>query len=270
MSKRSWIFILPLIAGFLWIGVGPSQAAGASWSVLGIENTGCGGADFTVTMRGTGLDGGNYVGHTVVTVAGKVYMNQDSNVTANGDAGWALYADYNYGPTSNKGTWPMPSGVQMKVRFTLERPKGTVLSSWTLVTSGCNSSTTRYNGPTSDDVDEDLVPVLQDRCPTLKTFTENGCPLRSRSLGLAARAHPKRVAGVLSAPGRPALRAGRTVFIWKVRPGPDLKVATRTTTSLGKFSAKVAKGKYYATAPAVIVPTVGQALQTTSGIARVR
>jgi hypothetical protein len=269
MSKRTWIFVLPLIAGFLWIGTGPSQAAGEAWTVRAINSTGCANDTFGLATDKSGFDGGNYIGHTVVTVGGKVYMNEDASLVGNGDENWGLLDTFSYGPTANKGTWPMPTGVQMKVRFTLERPKGTVLSSWTLVTSGCNSSTIRYSGPTSEDVDEDLVPVLQDKCPTLKAFTENGCPQRSRSLGLAPRKHPKRVAGQLNAPGHAALRAGRTVVVWKVRPGADLKVATRTTNSLGKFSITVGKGKYYAISPGVIVPTAGQAATTRSAIARV-
>jgi hypothetical protein len=95
-------------------------------------------------------------------------------------------------------------------------------------------------------------------------------PVRDRSLSLKARYGPKRVVGKLYAPGFPALYAGRTVTIWKVRPGPDRKIMTRTTNGLGKFKARVKRGRYYATSDAVTVPGVGQSAFDQSRTVRVR
>jgi hypothetical protein len=95
-------------------------------------------------------------------------------------------------------------------------------------------------------------------------------PVRDRSLSLRARYGPKRVVGKLYAPGFPALYAGRTVTIWKVRPGPDRQIATRTTNGLGKFKVRVKKGHYYATSGAVTVPGIGQSAFDQSRIVRVR
>ena len=95
-------------------------------------------------------------------------------------------------------------------------------------------------------------------------------PVRDRSLSLKARYGPKRVVGKLYAAGYPALAVGRTVTIWKVRPGPDRKVATRTTNALGKFKVRVKKGRYYATSDALTVPGVGQCDFDQSRIVRIR
>jgi hypothetical protein len=154
--------------------------------------------------------------------------------------------------------------------FTIERPKGTVLSSWTMVAASCDSSTLLYNGSTAADRDQDFVATPTDKCPGLKTFTTNGCPLRARTLTLKARYGPKRVVGKLYSAGYPALYAGRTVTVWKVRRGLDLKVATRTTNSLGKFRTWVKKGRYYATSKTLLVPTAGQVAADTSSRVRVR
>jgi hypothetical protein len=120
------------------------------------------------------------------------------------------------------------------------------------------------------DLDGDAVPDATDQCPSLQSFGGIGCPTRERSLSLKARYGPKRVVGRLYAAGYPALSAGRTVSIWKVRPGPDRKIATRTTNSLGKFKLRVARGRYYATSEALVVATAGQCTFDQSPVARVR
>jgi hypothetical protein len=225
-------------------------------------------------VRWTGLvPASTYYWHTRVVSDGKVYMNEgfnDSRPTSSGDRTWGLYDEFSDGAVDNPGTWPIAPGKPVKAVLTLEQPKGTVLSSWTMVASSCDSSALLYNGPTSADLDEDYVTVPQDLCPTLTAFVPNGCPLRERTLTLRAKSEPKRVVGRLVAAGHPVLHAGRTVTIWKARPGPDRKVATRTTTSTGRFKAKVGKGRYYATAPGLIVPSSGQVTADRSTTTRVR
>jgi hypothetical protein len=271
MRKKSWLFLMPMIAGLLWVGAAPGQAAGEDWQVDGIIDFGCTSGDWDLDVTFAGLDGGgNYIAHTVVTVGSLIYTNEDAGSPSNGTTDWGLFDNTTYGAVPNKGTWPMPAGHQMTATFTLERPKGTVLSSWTLVASSCDSKVLRYSGPTSSDIDGDLVPTAQDACPTLKAFSENGCPLRARSLSLTAPSKgPNRVKGRLSAAGYPALYAGQTVSIWKVRAGADKLAGTRTTTSLGKFKLKVGKGRYYATAPGLVAATSGEAAATSSPTVRV-
>jgi hypothetical protein len=266
MFEKLWLCVLPLVASFLWLGAAPSHAAGESWSVTGINTTGC--AEFTwdLEVSFTGLDdAGGYHAHTTVSSGGLVYMNEDAGSPHNWDTTWGLYASTSYGPTT--GTYPMPDGQPMKVVLSIERPKGTVLSSWTLITPGCSSSTMLYNAA---DLDQDTVADAGDRCPGVGAPTVNGCPLRNRTLTMKARYGPKRVVGRLYAAGHPSLYAGRTVTIWKARPGPDRKVATRTTDSSGRFKARVRKGRYYATARGLIVPTVGEVTADRSPSVRIR
>ena len=184
--------------------------------------------------------------------------------------GWNFVDSKDYGAPASPGDYPIPAGQQVRAVFMLEQPKGTVLSSWTMVIPSCDSSTLLYNGPTADDLDEDFVATPIDKCPSLKAFRPNGCPLRDRTLTLKARYGPKRVVGKLYAAGHPSLYAGRTVTVWKKRPGPDRKVATRTTNGPGKFKTRVGKGRYYATSPGLIVPSAGQVTADKSVVVRVR
>ena len=208
---------------------------------------------------------------TEVISDGKTYMNEAfTQAAASGDTTWELHSDFSYGEVSTPGAFPMTPGKPMKVVLTLERPIGESLSSWTMVAKSCDSSALLYNGPTAADLDGDYVATPTDKCPTLKSFRANGCPLRDRTLALNGKYDPKRVVGRLYAPGYPALYAGRTVTIWKVKTGPDRKVTTRTTNSLGKFKAYVGKGRYYATARGVIVASAGQVTSDKSVVRRLR
>jgi hypothetical protein len=270
MLKRSWIFLLPLVAGLAWIGAAPSQAAGPSWTVTGVNSTGCNSNDWDIDVTFAGIPGAGYIAHTTVSSGGLVYMNEQVNDPSNGDTSWGLYTSSTYGATT--GAYPIPTGQQMKVVLSLEKPKGTVLSSWTFIAKECSHGTLLFN---ASDLDQDGVAdsaptVAIDRCPTLAAARSNGCPLRARTLTLAAKSGPRRVVGTLDAPGYPALDAGRTVTIWKKKPGPDRKVAVRTTRANGTFKARVGKGRYYATSPGVIAPTSGEAAADRSPTVRVR
>jgi hypothetical protein len=266
MVKKSWLLVLPLIATLVWFGAAPSQASGEIWRVKSIDAVGCATSDWDLTVVFDGVDGGAYIAHSLVSSGGLIYMNEAVTYAPpeGAEDPWGLYADSSYGPTT--GTWPIPAGQPMKVQLILERPKGTVLSRWTIVTPSCDSSAVTFNAA---DFDNDLVADGVDACPRLKSSRSNGCPLRDRSLTLKAKYGPKRVVGRLYAPGYPALYAGRTVKIWKVRPGPDLKVATKTTGTLGRFKARVGKGRYYATSPGYIAASAGQAAKDVSPVRRV-
>jgi hypothetical protein len=268
-ARRTWI-LLALIVGLSWLGTPPGNASELRWEVIAITQVGCAAGEWQVQLKSTGADGGQYVHHTVVTADGKVYMNEaESKTEADGDPyPWELYATQSGGPTT--GTWPVPAGQPFKAVFTLERPAGTVLSSWTMVAASCDSATLLYNGPTAADLDEDYLATPADACPSVHAFTANGCPGIDRTLTLTAKRDPRRVVGKLYAAGHTALHAGQPVTIWKVRPGPDRAVAHRTTNSLGRFKTRVGKGRYYATAPALVVPTSGEVSADRSTTTRVR
>jgi hypothetical protein len=262
MVKKAVLVVLMLVGSVLWAGAAPSRATGESWTLIDVATVGCQISEYTVDSRFAGLDSGEYWIHTQTFSDGKAYGNEgysEAGFITDGDQDpWHVANDFSYGALANEALWPMAPGKPMKAVFMLERPKGTVLSSWTIVAASCDSPTLLYIGPTAADVDGDYVKVPTDKCPTLRAFTTNGCPLRARTLTLKAKYGPRRVVGRLYASGYPALYAGRTVVIWRKQPGPDKKLATRTTNSLGKFKLKVAMGRYYATSAALLVPTAGQ------------
>ena len=268
---RTARLLLALVASLLWLSAPPSHAAGGRWYVISVDAVGCNSFDWHLTVRYEGFEPGTYTGHTQVISDDKVYMNEQVNSTF-GDATdpWELGQDFGYGAVANPGTWPIAPGKPMKVVLTMEQPKGTVLSSWTMVAKSCDSSTLLYNGPTAADLDEDYLATPADLCPALKAFRSNGCPLWDRTLTLKTRHAPKRVVGRLYAAGHPTLYAGRTVTVWRVRPGPDRKIATRTTSSLGTFKVRVGKGRYYATAPGLVAAAAGQVNADRSSTVRIR
>lgn len=266
-----WLLVLPLVAGLLLVGAAPSHAAGESWSVTGINRVGCNEFNWSVETDRSGLDGGYYTWHARLTSGDEIVMNEGFvEASFNGAVDWTLYSTYSYGDVDDPGTFPLTPGTPMRLVLTVERPIGTVLSSWTMVAKSCDSTELLYNGPTSADLDEDNLAAPTDRCPSLRSFRDNGCPLRDRSLSLTAKYGPKRVAGRLDAPAYSALDAGRTVTIWKVRPGPDRKFATRTTDATGRFKARVRQGRYYATSPGLVVPSAGQVTADRSVVVRIR
>ena len=256
MRKHSWLFVLPLVAAMLWGGASPGQAVDQLWKIGKVNSFGCNDNSWNFDATFSGLQAPDYIAHTVVTSDGLVYMNEAVPGIENQSTDWSLYNDTSYGPTT--GAYPMPAGKQMKAVFTLERPKGNVISSWTIVAKSCDSKELLWNGRSAEDADGDFVTVYKDACPTLPSSRANGCPARARTLTMAAAYGPKRVVGQLTAPGYPALASGRSVVLWKVKPGPDQRVGSTRTGAGGGFRFRVTAGKYYAKTPGVILPKVGQ------------
>jgi hypothetical protein len=94
--------------------------------------------------------------------------------------------------------------------------------------------------------------------------------VRDRALSLRAKQGTRKLLGTLVAPGYPALQAGQPVEIWKKKPGPDRNVRVVSTDAAGKFKVRVRPGRYYATAPVVIVPGSGEGTSEVSGVRRIR
>lgn len=126
---------------------GAVQAAGETFEVISVDTPGCNSGNFAMTVERANLDGGTYTVHTVVTIGAFVYMNEGASISVNGLSGWNVFNNFTYGPVPNPGTYPMPSGQQMRLDFTLERPVGTPLYAWTLVVDGCDTGNILFNGP---------------------------------------------------------------------------------------------------------------------------
>jgi hypothetical protein len=225
-------------AGLVWA----APAAAQTFQVVSVGTTGCNSGNFGLSVMRAGLDGSAYNVRTVVRVGEKIYMNENATITVNGASGWNLFNNFSYGPVPNPGTWPIPQNSQLRMDFTLERPVGTVLYAWTTVVRSCNAGGILYNGTTG----------------TL--------PFRPRTLTLAYDNAARKFIGWLYAEGAPKLHSGRTVTIWKVRAGPDLKVGQARTAARGNFSLSRTRqrGTYYAVAGALILPPFGHSLKEQS------
>lgn len=234
------VSVVLVALGLVGASASPSSAAGETFKMVSLTAPGCTSGAFAMTVDRAGLDGGSYIAHTRVTVDGLVYMNEAASISVNGQSGWNLFDNFSYGAVDNQGTWPIPSDTRMLIEFTLERPQGTVLYAWTTVVTSCNSPSIIHN--------------VEDLCPSLSASTFDGCP--ARSLSLAYDAGSKRLVGWLAAKDAPQLYARKPVVIWRVKPGPDVKVATVRTKASGFFSlAKPRKkGTYYATTKALLKP----------------
>lgn len=272
MLRRGSAGIVTLLLALapLALVASPARAAGETFEVLSVNTTGCTSGAFGMTVERAGLDGGNYVVRTQVTVDGLSYMNESATISVNGNSSWNVFDTFTYGAVPNQGTYPIPQNKQMRLQFTLERPTGTILYDWTLVVDGCNSGNVLFNGLTASDADLDLVATPQDKCGTLPAATTNGCPLRARSLTMGRTAD--RLTGWLFAEGFPKFHARKKVTIWKVRPGPDQLVTKVTTNKQGAFTmaAKPKRGRYYATAPGLILPLFGEVTADRSMTVKVR
>jgi hypothetical protein len=138
-----------VIAAIACLASGAALAAGETFKVISVNTLGCNSGNFGMTVERANLDGGTYTVRTVVTVGALVYMNENATISVNGLSGWNVFNNFTYGPVPNPGTSPMPSGQQMRLDFTLERPVGTTLYAWTLVVDGCDTGNILYNGPTA-------------------------------------------------------------------------------------------------------------------------
>ena len=249
-TKRALLLATAAAAALVWAA--PSFAA-ESFRVLSVNTTGCNSGNFGMSVVRDQLDGSPtpYIVRTVVTASGLVYMNEQATNSTNGVGGWNLFNNFSYGVVPNPGTWPIPNNRQLRIDFTLERPKGTILHSWRTVVDGCNTGNLLYNGAPAADNDGDFVPVPQDKCPGLRATTLNGCPARTLTIGYDNGG--QKFIGWLTAKGFPNLYSHRVVTIWRVRTGPDLRIGRATTTSRGNYSLARARhaGLYYAVAAAV-------------------
>jgi hypothetical protein len=254
----------------------PVHAAGPATQVLSVAGPGCASGGFVMRVRFDGIDpAAPVVVHTIVRGGGLVYMDDSVTLQTNApDTLWRLFDSFNYGDVPNRGTWPISDNLPVRVEMRMEQPKGTVLNSWSLSVDSCNQAKILYNGLTANDRDEDNVPVPTDRCPAVDgNGFANGCPLYDRALTITYKKRAGRFVGRLGAtdPGH-RLRRGMPVTVWRARPGPDRRVGKDLTNAYGRYvvARHVKPGRYYATAPGILLPRVGAVLNETSQKVRVR
>lgn len=137
---------LTLIAAIFLGGISSVLAVGETFQVISVNTVGCNSGNFGMTIERSNLDGGTYYVRTVVTVGGLIYMNEQASISVNGLTGWNIFNNFTYGAVANPGTYPIPSGQQMRLDFTLERPVGTILYTWQLVVDGCDTGNILFNG----------------------------------------------------------------------------------------------------------------------------
>ncbi|RNM16368.1 hypothetical protein [Nocardioides pocheonensis] len=135
---------------------------------------------------------------------------------------------------------------------------GGVLDDWTL--------TLRY---ATCDLDSDAVEDHVDACPGAAGDPATGCPVPVAEVSAAYRRG--RFRGVVSSPVA-ACSVARPVTVWKVRPGPDRALGTRSTRSDGSYRLLRARhpGRYYATVPTLLVPGVADCPSVSSPRFRIR
>ena len=133
----------------------PVHAAGPTAQVLSVAGPGCASGVFLMRARFDGIDpAAPVVVHTIVRGGGLVYMDDSVTLQTNvPDTLWRLFDSFNYGDVPNRGTWPISQNLPVRVEVRMERPKGTVLTSWSLSVDSCNQAKILYNGLTANDRD---------------------------------------------------------------------------------------------------------------------
>lgn len=133
-----------------------------------------------------------------------------------------------------------------------------VLDDWTL--------TLRY---ATCDLDSDAVEDHVDACLGVAGDPTTGCPVPPEEVTASYRRG--RFRGFVRS-SVAACAAARPVTVWKVRPGPDRALGTRSTRSDGFYRLARTRhpGRYYATVPGLLVPGVADCPSVRSPRFRIR
>lgn len=149
IPPRQRIQLLIVVGLLAMSGAFPATTfAQEHFDVVSVNTVGCDSGNFGMTVLRANLDGGSYHVRTRVQVGSQLFMNEDATVSIVGTSSWSLFENFNYGLVPNRGIYPIPAAGNMRLDFTLERPKGIVLSSWTLIVDSCATGNILYSaGP---------------------------------------------------------------------------------------------------------------------------
>lgn len=251
---RARLLAVGLLVTASWVAPAPAGAAPDTtprFDITTIDGTGCQPNNIKFSTVSENLGGSTHLIRTTVRADNLTFMDEGVDIADDRPWMWSTYPNFTYQVVLDQGTWPLPEDTPVYVQMNVEKPKGTVLSTQRVVFESCNSGTVAYRG--------------RDKCPTIDADTLRGCPIIGRTLTMGYHKKQRELAGALFSAGSPMFHRGRTVSIWKVRPGADRKVATTTTSPQGSFIVRSpGKGRYYATSNAYVFPVTGEALTTTS------
>jgi hypothetical protein len=140
----------PLAVATLLLALGAPVSIAAqtvleSFRVVSVDTVGCNSGNFGMTVLRANLDGGSYIVRTRVQVGSQLFMNEQASISVNGNSGWNVFNNFTYGVVPDRGAYPIDDTAPMRLDFTLERPKGIVLSSWTLIVDSCATGNVLYN-----------------------------------------------------------------------------------------------------------------------------
>ena len=144
LGPRNRFAFAALLVALVWPAKSAAQTV-EKFEVLSVNTVGCNAGQFGLMVRRSNLDGGLYIVRTRVQVGALLYMNEHASISANGDSGWSVFNNFTYGIVPNRGVYPINPNGAMRFDFWLERPKGVVLSTWTLVVDGCDTGAILYN-----------------------------------------------------------------------------------------------------------------------------
>ena len=135
---------------------------------------------------------------------------------------------------------------------------GGILDDWTLTLTYATC-----------DLDADAVEDHADACLGLAGDPTTGCPVPPEEVTATYRRG--RFRGFVRS-SVAACAAARPVTVWKVRPGPDRALGTRSTRSDGFYRLARTRhpGRYYATVPGLLVPGVADCPSVRSPRFRIR
>lgn len=252
--------------------VPPASAAGELWRVDAVNSVGCDSMDTEFDVTFAGLEGGGYVARTRALVDGDLYMDQGFEGASNYSTTWGIFANNSY-ESAPLTSFPMPAGRPVTVLLDLEKPKGTVVSSWKVNLKSCDSPVVLFNNPTVLDPDDDVVTAPQDKCPKVPGRGQSdGCPVVTRTVTVKYKVGggPRLVGRVSSPAYQFAQRVAVTLF--KKVPGRDIRLGKVRTGLTNHYSLRGARkpGKYYAVVAPRRAPAVGKVRRTVSPVFKVR